>query len=81
MGDLFLCEDMRLLLRNKSICFIGDSVQRTIYKDFITLLQENRFASVMGLKAKGEQSYMGDTLVEGGLKSGPLHNGVDYRCC
>ena len=45
MGDLFLSEDMRMLLRNKSICIIGDSVQRTIYKDFITLLQENRFSS------------------------------------
>lgn len=79
MGDLFLSEDMRMLLRSKSVCIIGDSVQRTIYKDFLTLLQENRFSSVMGLKAKGEQSYMNDELVEGGLKSGPLHNGVDYR--
>ena len=62
-----------------SICIIGDSVQRTIYKDFVTLLQDNRFASVMGLKAKGEESYMDDVLVEGGLKNGPLHNGTDYR--
>ena len=79
MGDLFLSEDMRLLLRGKSVCIIGDSVQRTIYKDFITLLQENRFASVIGLKTKGEQTYMNDNLVEGGLKDGPLHNGVHYR--
>jgi len=79
MGDLFLKEDMRALLQNKSICIIGDSVQRTIYKDFVTLLQDNRFASVMGLKAKGEESYMDDVLVEGGLKNGPLHNGTDYR--
>ena len=63
-----------------SICIIGDSVQRTIYKDFVTLLQENRFATVMGLKAKGEESYMNDDLVEGGVKSGQgLHNGTDYR--
>jgi len=69
---------MRALLRNKSVCIIGDSVQRTIYKDFVTLLQKNSFATVMGLKAKGEETYMNDELVDGGIRVG-LHNGTTYK--
>jgi len=80
MGDLFLSEDARVLLKNKVVWIIGDSVQRTIYKDFVTILQENFFSSVIGLKNKGEESYMNDKLLSGGIKgSDGLHNGTHYR--
>ena len=67
-----------LMLPFQSVCIIGDSVQRTIYKDFVTLLQKNSFATVMGLKAKGEETYMNDELVDGGIRVG-LHNGTTYK--
>ena len=32
----------------------------------------------MGLKAKGEETYMNDELVDGGIRVG-LHNGTTYK--
>ncbi|XP_070539798.1 PC-esterase domain-containing protein 1A-like [Ptychodera flava] len=75
---VFLKEDVQKLLRNKFIVILGDSVQRTIYKDLTVLLQENRFLNNSELRQKGELSFSQDRLLEGG-KMGELHNGINYR--
>nr|CAB3264697.1 PC-esterase domain-containing protein 1A [Phallusia mammillata] len=63
------------LLFNKFVVFIGDSVQRSAYKDLVVLLKENRFIRDGELKKKGENSFNGDRLVE----RSELTNGVSYR--
>ena len=35
-------EDARLLFRNRFVVFMGDSVVRSMYKDFVTLLQQEQ---------------------------------------
>ena len=38
MADIFLREDALKTLKGKQIIFIGDSIQRNIYQDLVTLL-------------------------------------------
>ena len=40
MADLFNHDDVIGLLRGKSFLFMGDSIMRNIYKDFVTLLDD-----------------------------------------
>ncbi|XP_071828620.1 PC-esterase domain-containing protein 1B-like [Apostichopus japonicus] len=76
--SLFLHEDVKQLLYNKFVVIIGDSVHRGIYKDLVCLLQGNEFLSRKDLKAKGEETFMNDRLIEGGMK-GVMTNGINYR--
>jgi hypothetical protein len=41
MCDVFTREDLLRLFRGKSVLFLGDSLMRSIYKDFIWLSKEN----------------------------------------
>uniref|UniRef100_A0A3Q1EAH3 Family with sequence similarity 113 n=1 Tax=Acanthochromis polyacanthus TaxID=80966 RepID=A0A3Q1EAH3_9TELE len=66
------------LLHNKFILVLGDSIQRSVYKDLVLLLQKDRFISAKQLKTKGEMSFENDSLVEGGCQS-QMHNGSNYR--
>ncbi|XP_002739111.1 PC-esterase domain-containing protein 1A-like [Saccoglossus kowalevskii] len=75
---IFLNTDVRKLLRNKCIVVMGDSVQRSIYKDIVLLLQQNRFLINKELRNKGELSFENDELLEGG-KMEKLTNGTNYR--
>ncbi|MBN3313924.1 PED1A protein, partial [Atractosteus spatula] len=54
------------------------SVQRSVYKDLVMLLQKDSFLSVAQLKCKGELSFAQDCLVEGGVQS-QMTNGTNYR--
>ena len=38
MADIFERQDAVYVLKGKSVLFLGDSIMRNIYKDFITLL-------------------------------------------
>ncbi|XP_022080751.1 PC-esterase domain-containing protein 1A-like [Acanthaster planci] len=75
---IFLHEDVVNLLWNKFVVIIGDSIQRSIYKDLVSLLQTNTYLSENSLKKKGELSFMDDVLIEGGKKE-EMSNGINYR--
>ena len=77
MGDIFLSPDLRRVLKGKSLLFIGDSILRNIYKDFIWLSEENSFTPDSHMRRKGEASYRKDKLVDGTA----LTTGRDYREC
>nr|XP_061812969.1 PC-esterase domain-containing protein 1A-like [Nerophis lumbriciformis] len=66
------------LFHNKFIVVLGDSIQRSVYKDLVLLLQYDRYLRTGQLKSKGEMSFELDLLVEGGCLS-PMHNGINYR--
>ncbi|KAF8774723.1 PC-esterase domain-containing protein 1B-like [Argiope bruennichi] len=69
MFDIFLTEDIRKLMRNKSIVFLGDSNVRALYKDFLCLLRNSQFISDHILRTKMENTVFGDKLVYHGEKT------------
>ncbi|XP_045708291.1 PC-esterase domain-containing protein 1A-like [Phyllostomus hastatus] len=77
MAHLRACE-VQQLLHNKFVIVMGDSVQRAVYKDLVLLLQKDCLLSTNQLKAKGELTFEGDILLEGG-RWGRMHNGTHYR--
>ncbi|XP_022614081.1 PC-esterase domain-containing protein 1A-like [Seriola dumerili] len=66
------------LLHNKFIVVLGDSIQRSVYKDLVLLIQKEKYLTLRQLKSKGEMSFEQDCLVEGGCLS-QMHNGTQYR--
>lgn len=66
------------LLHNKFVVVLGDSIQRSVYKDLVLLLQKEKYLTTSQLRSKGEMSFEMDCLVEGGCLSS-LHNGTEYR--
>ncbi|KAL0970485.1 hypothetical protein UPYG_G00242690 [Umbra pygmaea] len=66
------------LLHNKFVLILGGSVQRSMYKDLVLLLQKENYLSVSQLKTKGELSFEHDHLVEGGQLC-PRSNSTEYR--
>ncbi|XP_066089117.1 PC-esterase domain-containing protein 1B-like [Saccopteryx bilineata] len=77
MAHLRACE-VRQLLHNKFVVIMGDSVQRAVYKDLVILLQRDCLLSPSQLRTKGELTFEGDVLLEGG-RWGRMHNGTHYR--
>jgi len=65
MADVFLNVDAKVLLKDKHILFLGDSNIRAQYKDLLWLLNYNTLIDKKRLRAKLENSYIGDELVEG----------------
>uniref|UniRef100_A0A3P9PI73 Protein fantom-like n=1 Tax=Poecilia reticulata TaxID=8081 RepID=A0A3P9PI73_POERE len=55
----------------------GDSIQRSVYKDLVVLLQKDRYLTLRQLKSKGEMSFELDCLVEGGCLN-RMNNGTEY---
>ncbi|XP_077334456.1 PC-esterase domain-containing protein 1A-like isoform X3 [Lithobates pipiens] len=74
----FSSDDVKRLLHNKYVAVLGDSIQRSVYKDLVRLLQNNSYLTEFELRNKGEITFANDTLVEGG-KLSDMHNGVTYR--
>ncbi|KAM9500857.1 PC-esterase domain-containing protein 1A [Clarias gariepinus] len=66
------------LLHNKFVVVLGDSIQRSVYKDLVLLLKRDSYLSLSQLKSKGELSFEQDSLVEGG-RLGHMNNGTEYR--
>ncbi|XP_051888659.1 uncharacterized protein fam113 [Pristis pectinata] len=71
----FTSEEARLLLHNKFVVVLGDSIQRAVYKDLVLFLQTAGYLTDKQLRTKCEQSFEGDCLLEGG----ELTNSTDYR--
>ena len=77
MSDLFLCEDAKKLLLNKFVVILGDSIQRSLYKDLVSLLNDSAYVKDDQLRTKGEIEFQGDELLNGGITN--LNNGPGYR--
>ncbi|XP_077136522.1 PC-esterase domain-containing protein 1A-like isoform X2 [Ranitomeya variabilis] len=75
---VFRSVHVRQLLHNKFVVVLGDSIQRSVYKDLVKILQSDKFLSEAQLKRKGEFSFENDSLVEGGQMN-ELHNGTTFR--
>ncbi|XP_034020942.1 PC-esterase domain-containing protein 1A [Thalassophryne amazonica] len=71
-------QQARMLLHNKFVVVLGDSIQRSVYKDLVLLLQKEKYLSVKQLKRKGEMNFEQDCLVEGGCLN-QMHNGTKYQ--
>ena len=78
MADIFLKEDVRKHFKGKKVIFLGDSIMRNIYQDFLYLMEKGDLTPHGLLRKKGEQipSFEGDRLVEG---TGELTTGRTYR--
>ncbi|XP_018098441.1 PC-esterase domain-containing protein 1A isoform X2 [Xenopus laevis] len=77
MGQ-FSTEHAQQLLHNKFVVILGDSIQRSVYKDLVKFLQEGNCLTELQLRCKGEKTFLKDTLVEGGVLE-EMHNGETYR--
>ena len=78
MADTFLKEDMKKIFHKKKILFLGDSIMRNIYQDFIYMIEKGNLTPHYLLKKKGEQipSFVGDSLLYG---TGILTTGRSYE--
>uniref|UniRef100_A0A8D0HU51 Family with sequence similarity 113 n=1 Tax=Sphenodon punctatus TaxID=8508 RepID=A0A8D0HU51_SPHPU len=74
----FQAKEVQQLLHNKFVVILGDSIQRSVYKDLVTLLQKEDLTSSAQLRLKGELTFEGDCLVEGGRLE-EMQNGTNYR--
>ena len=55
--------DFRRIFQNKYVVFMGDSNMRSIYKDFILLLQEEKLMSDSDRKAGGNKESIYGKLI------------------
>ncbi|XP_037614494.1 PC-esterase domain-containing protein 1A-like isoform X1 [Sebastes umbrosus] len=78
MRTFVMQSQARQLLHNKFVVVLGGSVQRSMYKDLVLLLQRDQYLTLPQLKSKGEYSFEQDILVEGG-RLGPMTNGTEYK--
>nr|DBA21518.1 TPA: hypothetical protein GDO54_018138 [Pyxicephalus adspersus] len=56
--------DVRRLRHNKYVAVLGDSIQRSVNKDYVKILQNDEFRTEKQLKGKGEMSFANDMLGE-----------------
>ena len=81
----FRNQDVRALLDKKTVIVMGDSIQRSVYKDLVCLLnqEDSRYLFDVELRAKGEHVFLGDKLLRGGKflinSEGKMPNGTNYR--
>lgn len=78
---IFFNKDVQELLGNQKVIVIGDSIQRSVYKDLLCLWtqEDSRYLFQRELRAKGELSFLGDKLLHGGKLEGKMVNGIGYR--
>lgn len=74
---VFLHNDVQDLFFNRTVVVLGDSVQRSVYKDLVCLYSDPSSGYVLDheLRAKGEPTFRNDRLILGGEKI----NGTNYR--
>jgi len=79
MADVFLKSDVRSIFKDKKVLFMGDSVLRNLYQDFVYLVEKGTLTPNKLLKKKGKQiedgEFPGDNLVQGG----EMVPGRDYQ--
>jgi len=62
-GAVFLRSQARIMLKQRYILLMGDSVQRGMYKDLVALLHDGHLMGDAEKRAKGEPSYRTDHLL------------------
>lgn len=74
---IFLHNDIQDLFSGLTVVVMGDSIQRSVYKDLVCLFDDPSSGYVFDheLRAKGEQSFRNDKL----LYSTDKTNGTSYR--
>ena len=77
---IYLHKEVKELLADINLAVIGDSIQRSVYKDLVCLLQSNRYLSKNELRKRGEMNFLGDDLAYGGKKE-KQNDSVVYREC
>ena len=86
MADVFLKGDVRMIFKGKKVLFLGDSVLRNLYQDFVYILEKGSLTPNALLKKKGTQiesgMFPGDSLVPGtgNLESGRHYKEVCFYC-
>lgn len=66
---IFQGDHARQLLKNKYILILGDSVQRTVYKDVVALLHNSEMLTQRELAQSCEKEHRGDQLVAATMKN------------
>ena len=74
MADVFLKSDVRSIFKDRKVLFMGDSVLRNLYQDFVYLVEKGTLTPNKLLKKKGVQIEDGD-FPEGG----EMVPGRDYQ--
>jgi len=72
---LFSSEECHKLLDGRYVLFLGDSIQRSMYKDLVLLYQRSQYIANEDLKNKAEESCNNDKLVFASERT----NGCNYR--
>nr|DBA26788.1 TPA: hypothetical protein GDO54_011000 [Pyxicephalus adspersus] len=70
--------DVWRLLHKKYVAVLGVSIQRSVNKDLVKILQNDYFWTEKQLKGKGDMSFANDTRHIGG-SLGEIHNGIIYH--
>jgi len=73
-GVPFMRSQARILLKNKYILFLGDSVQRGMYKDLVALIHNSEMLSPKETREKSEPTFRTDKL----LYTTEKHNGTAF---
>ncbi|DBA13575.1 TPA: hypothetical protein GDO54_018572 [Pyxicephalus adspersus] len=60
--------DVRRPRHKKYVAFLGDSIQRSVNKDLVKILQNDYFRTEKQLKGKGDIAFANDTLGDLWLK-------------
>jgi hypothetical protein len=83
MADVFLKGDVRAIFKGKKLLFLGDSILRNLYQDFVYLAEHGNLTPNDLLKKKGTMiptdAFPGDGLRPGLRENGVLKSGRDYR--
>ena len=77
MVDIFRMDYARTAFRGKSVVFLGDSLNRHLYQDMVTLLCSDELTSHEKLNKRGKDipTYLNDKLV----RHGDLIRGRGYK--
>nr|DBA20998.1 TPA: hypothetical protein GDO54_017724 [Pyxicephalus adspersus] len=75
---LFSSADVRRLHHNKYVAVLGDSIQRSVYKDLVKILQNDEFRTENQFKRKGEM-YIQSVLAH--FEQGPQPDVVILNSC
>ena len=57
MADLFISTDVRKIFKEKIVLFLGDSIMRNLYQDFVYLVEKGDLTPNAFLKKKGVQVW------------------------
>ena len=81
MADVFLKSDVRSIFKDRKVLFMGDSVLRNLYQDFVYLVEKGTLTPNKLLKKKGVQIEDGDFPGGGEMVPGRDYQEVLLKFC